>query len=649
MPNSPRPELSDILRFKSEQESFWSAAHAKWEERFLMYNNENIIEPPLVETSQQIIREPYTVHSGRAAEIADSFVGLSSIPPRHSVDIPGIGSKVAKRAESVEKFLNGYQTSVRFEQGENVGPALSFETGVYGATGVKVLPHPQTWRGLYPKQAINQDPAEYNQTVDDWQQIAPFPVAVWHVPARTWFPELDGRNVIRNLEVKEVTPPFILSRYGKALETSERTALGEMASDQKVQILEYIDDTWCGWYCASPGLSKELRVWRHRMPLPDNRAPVVLYEGLTIPDPRPEYHFRGLLDPVYEILKLQDFTLSRQATMVLIYWWLTIIEETKSAMSVEQLRKTDEFIFGGWNPRPEGTKISVMGPPPNMPDGESTMAFCEERLRMHWPVVLQGIIEGESSGYLYTAMRESSLTKAKPRLSNLAQGDADTGRMVFYAIGGLSKLLKRPDLRVYVRHAGNDKKAESIGVTWDEVKDLLPLIRAERDPDMPPDEAYQLDNAAKAMSDPIRMPRNRALPRYLKVEDPETMEDERIGQDISDSDPIKRLRIQEVLTEMDIKWDEIEGESAEQALAQPDLPPAFAEALGGAMAGPPLEAPPSPNGEMPTPDAGVAPLVPPQPTAPAQGNIGPGRRAGTRTRPSGPHKRGAGSALRGAS
>ena len=61
------------------------------------------------------------------------------------------------------------------------------------------------------------------------------------------------------------------------------------------------------------------------------------------------------------------------------------------------------------------------------------------------------------------------------------------------------------------------------------------------------------------------------------------MEDERIAEDIQDSDIIRARRIQDVLVKMDLEFERLEGETPDEsalAAAGGPFPPAFAQAFG---------------------------------------------------------------------
>ena len=599
MARQPKLTLTELQWLKEGQESWWNAAHTKWKIIRSHYFGDNEIPTPDIDDENSIIKEPIELHMTEGAEIADGLRGLLEAPSVIHAAAPGVGSRVQKSAEKLEAFGNAYMPVVEYEQEGSVEADTLFEVGLYGLTFVEVLPQPGLWKGLWPKQGVDSDgdeiPGEsadaYNLRVDNWlKSTAPFPIRIRHRSAMTAIPVMDGKTVIQGIFVDKVPASWVMSRYRGELSDKDLQHLKTMKPIEEVEVISYCDDTRYGHYVTSgSGWGAELNLKDHKMPLPEGHAPVVAYRGMTTSDPAPERRYRGILDSILPTLTAMDFIATRQATMIGIYFWLTLIHRIKEAgadLDAKSIRKLRDFYFGGVNHLLPNEGLEVLGPPPNMPDAEALWGKLESRLRRHWTPALQGILEGKSSGYAYQIIRDTALRKVLPTANNVANGDADRLRMVCYALGGLQKQLNRKGpFTVYARYSKSGGEPESIGLSWAKAKEFLPLIRAKRDPDMPTDELSELDAVGKAIE--LKMPPNRAWTRYGNVEDPEQMEDEYIAHALEQSDPILARREQAVLQEMDLISDEELGEDLDEALANPDLPPAFEEALEDTVTEPP--------------------------------------------------------------
>jgi hypothetical protein len=629
MARSPKPTLDDIDAWRKELKQFWQGAEDKAQLSYDSYHNEHEVNPPNP-GSKDLIAQPYEMRSGRYAELCDHVIGNLDVDPNYSTDAPG------KRAEEAEKWANLIRSTIEREQGEDTNSRMTGESVIIGFSGVKVFPHPKIWKGKYPKQGIDAEgkplrgeaDKAYNQRLKEFGQTAPIPIAVWHIPGRTWKPLLDGRKVIKSLECKEVTRAYVQSRYGDKLDTDQKDLLKGL--NKGIEFVEYVDDRWCGYYVFGPGKSEfkvELRAWEHRMPTPEGEAPVVLVEGYTTSDSNPKYRWKGLAADVRDSIIAQDLALSQQLTAMITFWWLTIIHRIKpdaqGNFDLEKMRKTRKFTLGGTNFVMPNEELEVMAAPANLPPLESLYAKLEERIQRAVPPILSGAVEGTSSGYEFNIARQTALTRIKPLAQRLAQADADIMRMIFYALGGLSKILKKDKLTVYVREATQDG-VKPIGMSWEQVRDLVPLIRATREEAMPEDLHSKIDAAIKAWKE-LQLPWAHVIEEIYGAPNPEELKELRDIENIVDAPAILQRTEQDVFKEMELILNDTEGVAPEEAAAGPPMPPGLEQALGmgppvpqGGMIGPndPMlaqaaamngGAPPGPPPQVPVPAAGVSP------------------------------------------
>jgi hypothetical protein len=645
------PSKEDIRRWLGELRSHYDARQKRNEKADDFVRNEYAVEAPM--PSADLIAEPYVFRQNRGSEIYNRAQGILNVHSHVSAEVPG------RRAEEAEKWINLARPQAEWEDGEDTNSAVTKEVITKGYSAVKVLPNPRKWQG-YPREQTITDAKAYTKAVKEYGQTAPLPFSVWHIPVNTWYPLLNGRNVIRSLECKKVTRSWIEARYGDSLDQGEHEELRGLAAE--IEFVEYVDDTICGYYIYGPegsDFAKELRTWPHRMDLGKGRAPVVLYEGITEVDPKPEYRWKGLIDDIMPTLQAQDFALSRTATVVQVFYWLTVIHRIKEGgASLEDLKNTRRFVLGGTNFVLPQEELEVLGLPGQLPDAEALYVRTEERIKRAFPDALQGLIDGSSSGYLYNLVRDSALILVKPIANNLAKGDAEVARLIFQAVGAMQRITRQKRLTVYVREA-TDEGVKAIGVSYDQVKELGPLIRAKRDADLPVDVHSKIDAAIKAWKE-LRLPWDHVIAEIYGADNPEELEEARDLEDIERDPQVTERTRADVFAEMDAIINERESISladAQQSIdANGPIPPALARALGliGPEAGLP-GAPMLPPEAMVVPEPSVEPYPPPVATAPpaappkvAGRNVSrTSPRAGTKTQNKGTRRKAAPPGVRG--
>ena len=621
--------------FKEEMVTYWGPQEKPNTAAHDLYHNKHAVEAP--SQDQDLITKPMIMRQGLGGDIIDSLVGRLDVASVHSVDPFGIGGRAEDHAEKLEAWANTIRAVAEREQGEDTQRRTTFETLEYGFTGVKVLPLPQAWKGIFPKRSDDEDDDTFNGRQKDFNLTAPLPIAIWHIPARTWKPLLHGRKVIKSLEVKKVPAAWVRARY-------QAKSLADKKDTDEVELIEFVDDQWAGWFVsANTGSMEELKVWRHRMDVPVGQAPVVLIEGLTTADTAPGFRWKSMLADVEDTIKAQDFALSRQKTMVATFYTLTVMHQLKQAFSPDVLTaatRERKFQIGGTNFLLEGEEFDILGMPANLPDAEALFAKTQARLERHMPPVLQGIVEGVSSGYEFNLREIAAATKIDPLADNLAEGDADIMRLVFLALGALAKITGR-DEKVYLRRR-TDKGTEAIGLSWEDVKDYGPLLRAKREANLTIDMLAKLDAVQKAVE--LGFPWRFAVQEIGGYENPEELRDERLAENMENAPPLLQRTQQEILRRMDIIIDEEQAVSAEEAASMGPLPPGLAKMLGL-----------PPEAVVPSSDLLSLPagLQPPAAAAGANGGTAPpassaNPRRGQRSRPGGRRQRGGSQQARGA-
>src|SRR3990167_1233760 len=140
----------------------------------------------------------------------------------------------------------------------------------------------------------------------------------------------------------------------------------------------------------------------------------------------------------------------------LTYYYLTLIlklsdRDTATDADIDVIKQ--QIRFGEANvllPGRDLTPLHTEGPLPNI---ERMIELSAERIEHHWPSILSGQTPpGRSTGYMVQLVRDSALAVKQAIPKHLAQGDADLMRMVFYAVGGITAIAGRKELKVFVRN-----------------------------------------------------------------------------------------------------------------------------------------------------------------------------------------------------
>lgn len=658
------PDITTELR-QLQQDAGWVAQKKKDEKHEGMYyNDESYKVDSLANTSKMLVNPGlHIVKQGGARELVDQLTGLMLVYPRHSVDSPGITPSKEEHAEKIEDFSNILPQLLETQQGEDTNALITAEVNLIGYTARVIVPDLLGKWGDRPKRdQYDEGPegdAAHTKGLDEYHQTAPVPILDEHISATGWYPVLDGRTVIRSYEVTKVTRAQAKARYGydQSIDGDTSTSAGDKQNEE-IELVRYIDDTWCAVLATEDKGEWVVKPWRHYMPVQKGHAPVVLYEGVLTPSRKPGKRWTSAIETLYDIFKAIDYTLSRQKLQIATWHGSTIIEQTKKDVVVDVLAQTknevdDKFLLNAANSIADNRAISVLEPPKTLPDAEAFYGKLRKIVDDAFPEVLKGVIPGETSGYLFNLAQELASARFTPVSARLARSDAESAGLRLLAIIAVEEALgqttgdaKVPGVAVRRR---TDKGTEPIVLTADDVRDYPQLIECTRDAERPVDKLANLDAALKAWKE-MELPKAYALREYMGVENPAELEIEYRAEQLMASDAMRARTDEEILVRLQVIVDKEDGMSKEDAgqrrlpgglrralgLEQPGVPPAARGAPGGA------EAILAAEGDV------TAPPPPPPPNA-ARGGGGGGGRAGFRARPGGPRRQAGSPTVRGES
>jgi len=639
--------LRELRQLQGDKD--WSTQKAKDEKYEAMYYGDDAYTVEAIKRTSEMLIDPtkHVVKQGAARDIVDQMTGLKLIPPRHSIDAPGIGTSKQEHAEKIEDWLNEVGPLLESQQGEDTNAMLTAEVDLYGYTGRCVLPDVSRWQGRPGRDDFGEG-AEgdllHTQGLDEYHQTAPVPILDEHISAVGWYPVLDGRTVIRSYEVTSITRAAALARYGyeESHEGSIRDASGRYTSakdeNESIELVRYIDDTYVAIICTEDKGEFVVEPWEHHMPMDDNVAPVVLYEGILTPSRKPGRRWSSILEALYDTLKTQDMVLTRQRVMVAAFYMATLIEEVEKEAVVDTLSQNvsqldSDFLLGAANEMAPGRKVRLLDQPRNLPDAELLWDKCQKRVDAAFPEVLRGIIPGQTSGYLFNLARDNALARHNPVSSRIARGDAESAGLRLKAIGAIEEML--PDAPPVAVRRRKDKGTEAIELTWEDCRDYAQLIECARDAQLPVDQLANLQAAKEAHE--FGLPWAWATRTYMKLENPAELRLERMAENLENSEEMVARTNEDIMRRLQIISDTKDGMPAGDAARMP-LPPAMRKAMRLPDMPPP---PTGPRGE-PIEGADMAP-PPPKPRGGGGGGGGGRRRnprAGQRSQPGGQRRRG---------
>lgn len=594
----------------------------------------------------KVLIKPYEFRSNRYAEIVDRTKGLIMVDVRYSVEAKGIGPNIRADAEKAQDWLNNAPAEIELAQGQSFNNDLTFEVINYGYSGLAVYPDPQRWAD-YPEYKAGMVPKDFNKLLREYGEMAPFPIATHHIPVLGWRPMLSGRTVLKSFLVQEMRLGEIKFRYPKA----KIPGVADRKDTDKLLYVTVIDDTNCTYMVCegtelTPNAAIVLKTWKHHMPVPKGTAPVVLYEGMTTGESDIRYRWKGYAEDIRNVIQMQDMLISQQVTRSAISSTPTAILTLKPDFNPDMAEKlkNQQFNLYGTNVELPGAEWHFAEFDKVHPTEEQAYAKGDQLINSRYPASMRGEM-GSESGYAYNLSSEFAKLILKPIAQNMARGDVDYGRMLFMAVGALSAMNKGQDVPVPVRHSKDDA-TEAISVTWSQVKDYGPLVRASREATVVYDELAQLDAVNKAIAN--GMSRKRAWELYGRQENPQEIDDEAIFERLlTENKVLAQQREDAILRRAGALRDAKEGLTPEQAATYGPLPPVamnFLAAMGVVPPGMAGGIPPQGAGEM---SPGLEPVMPQEPTmvqppAMAKGGIAVKRsnpRAGQRTRPSGPRQK----------
>lgn len=570
------PELtpSDLgsLIDELKNDSLWQKQQEKHRKFHALYHDEHPVESIKATENMMVDPAKNIVRLGRARELVDHMTGLKLVYPKYSITPHGLGPTPEKTAEKIEKWANAILPLIEYEQGQDTNDLVTQEIDLFALTGVEVFPLPNAWQESQPRRKDYDSAEDYNGARKTYvENTAPIPIAVWHVPAMGWYPLLDGRIIRRSVSIDKVTAGWVRGRYGDV------EAIKDMNETQQVEFINYLDSKIRGFYIMNnDSLSDPLEIWEHKMPL-NNRAPMVLYEGLTTSDRRPGYRWSSILEPIYSALTTLDFLASRKRLMTAAYYLPTMLRFIAANAAINPTNQQDKrtLELGQVNTFVEGEKLEPWTPPPELPDAEGMARELNERVERTLPAVLQGVFGSQTPGYTFNQAVEFALRRHQPVTERTAMSDVEVMKLIFMALKAWEEISGQK--KVYIRRR-SDKGSESIGLGWEEVRDFTQLLSAARERTMQIDNLANLQAAKEAVEGPLQLPRNWAAREFVNIENYEELYEQRMAEDLVRRPPIVNRTEAEIMSKLQIVIDRQEA-IAPTEMDQNTLPPGMQQLI----------------------------------------------------------------------
>lgn len=580
----PSPEEVAELARDLERDSDWQKAKEQAAKFHDLYHNEHAVES--IDRTDDMLVNPsdFIYRLGRAQELVDHMTGLKAVPVQYSLTPHGIGSTNQARADKIEAWANAVLGLIEWEQGDDADDRCMQEIDIFGMSGKEVFPLPESWRNSMP---VREDYEEgragttaFNKARKDFVEgTAPIPLAVWHIPAQSWYPIRDGRTILKSISIETVNVAWVQSKWGDVEELADENQMHE------VKLINYLDENVRAFYLASQTHEPitMLEKWDHHMPM-KNRAPAVLYEGVTTADQRPQFRWKSVLAPIYDSLVGMDYITSRRMLRTALNYLPSIIRHISQAGSINPVNQSNDqkdFILGG---------VTTLGPQEEDDlrafewlkldqEAETQYTRHEERVERTVPAVLQGILGGQTPGYTFNQAATYALSRYEPVMDRIVQSDVEVMRLVFMALHAWEQI--SGEKKVWLRRR-TDEGSEPLGLGWADVKDMLPLLAAKRDRKLPPDWLANLQAFKEAVEGPLQAPPEWAAREFLGIEDWRTaIFIPRLAYDMELQPPLLNKTQNEVFARLQVALDEQEGLTPTEALNEFDgqLPDGLTQAL----------------------------------------------------------------------
>jgi hypothetical protein len=567
----------------AEMERHWHDRKVDDVERLELYRGTDLTEAP--RDAKRLIVNPRVIKGQRCREIVDFYTGVLSINAQYSVEGYGIGNTPQRAAEKYSRWLNSIFPTMEFHSGQDTNLATTREALIYGYSAQKTLAYPQAWKN-WPEKGDLSDKA-YTAKVRQFEESGgQIPIRTWHVPAANWYPLLDGRNVIKHVEVTERPVGWVKKRWPEA--AKDWTA----KDTEMVKFAEIMDSEWVGYYIFGREEKTALRFWRHHMDLPEGQCPVALYECNKTGDNDLQYRWASLTESLHDVFRLEDTLLTQAATMVRAFWQPTVVLSLLQNWTPDNFaaaKAKRKFIFGGTNfeftgpDGQSGEKYRLFELPGKLPDAVFLSEYIRERFASFIPPSFTGSSSAGDSGYKVNKDTENAEKRLNPIADNFARGDADKARHAGHAVKALGHITGRGDQQVYVREA-REKGTISIGVNWNDIKTFDPLIRSLRDWEIETDFLMLADAATKYLSKPISAPRRWVLQNILRIDNPQEFDDEALAELLEQDPAFFEQDKEAILRKMGLLAAKRKGITDADAASQfPDgsLPPGVGPLVGG--------------------------------------------------------------------
>ena len=582
------------------------------------------------------------VHLGVAPEVVSRLVGVLDDFPRVQVYSTNVNDRSVRRATKNEDFHNTLFPALMDDRDEDTWDLVLEDIVRFGRGYDQLLfvpKHRSSKAPDYPERGKDEEDKAYGKRQKEWQMRSKLPLVWRHLPARNVFVWRDDYGPDETLIVTKRRVKELLAQY----------KLPNLAADAGdghgyAVFAEYWSRDWGAYWAGAAYNYQHEAGDRHGVealrdvgdgelattfPNMYGYVPIVETSGLISTDSRRGRRQMSVLDHMLGICEYLDQLVSQKASAVRVWAWPTPYLKNLSVgnMNLGNLPLGEdgrpipiELEAGKMLTLLPGEDIGWLVVPDSGAGADDLIGLIQRQADSLG--ISSAMFSGtalNSNGYLYNSVMNAVRSKYSPILKHVRRSHVQRVQHTMRIV----EMVGEP-LYLFKPGDGQSRVGEWIGLGPDDVRGAFYTMDVQYEDHLPTDDAADMGLAVQATSGehPL-VDRNTARERWLRITDPERMEERIRLQKFLDRPEVEEIMVQRIVSKAQLFIDEEERGTPEDALAglSPEeiamLPPQLLANLGVDTSQFGTEPPPG-NGQMLPGDMTGGPygVVPPGPSGP---------------------------------
>lgn len=562
------PSGSEARRLQEELASLWAPSFRRDQRMRDLVNLKNVVE--LLPISSTMSIQPVQLHSGRAGSLIDHAQSFVVSLPSVSIEPRDQLTETRRESEQSERFFQALFNEQLIANGfwSNLGRSLLLT----GRGVLQTLPFPAAWTAAagFPVRQPRERGESYIDRVNTWKnEEGKTPILMQSIPSDDILLKLDNNDtVLAALETKLISASVVADSLGSS-QAAELLQRGTLKHYDQLPVLQYMDDIYVCYFLITtkpvrqfdttftdarmatfaPDSQpyKSLKSWEHGL----GKCPVVFIPGVKTDEKEYELRFKPFLADAEEDLEMYDFLMSRLATMVKAFYFPSFIWKygRNSNEFLGQDRPEEDVNLGGTTVEYSDEDITVLQPPPNLPDASLLAQELESLIQRNTlEDVLFGKVQGSAPAFAIRLRINVAKNKLVPHVTHMALGLTESFDLVTRAV---------------------EQLGEEVIVNGEYITPKMAILARGRigvnvDPKLPGEEGIDLQKAAMALN--LRLPEPWVWEHILGIADPATLALFRDVLELEEDPEVKARLIRDGLENLQARIEEEETTGILEAL-----------------------------------------------------------------------------------